>query len=115
MSKRELQNLFKLSHRLSVYVPTLQRTGEAVEDGWVDKTAALLSKLFGGSTSSDCVGYWVLASGKLQKENVRLVFSYAAEINDNAIDAVYQHVLAMKAACVQESCALELDGELYLI
>jgi hypothetical protein len=115
MSRKELKNLFKLSHKVSVYVPTLQQSGEAVKDGWVETTAALLSKLFGGSTSSDCVGYWILASGKLQREAVKLVFSYAEKITDDAVDAVYQHSLSMKSACNQEAVAIEIDGELYFV
>ncbi len=113
MSRKELKNLFKLSHKVSVYVPTLQQSGDAVEDGWVEKTAALLSGLFGGSTSSDCIGYWILASGKLQRESVKLVFSYAETIDDQAIDKIYNHALSMKSVLNQEAISVEIDGSMY--
>ncbi|HCE45532.1 MAG TPA: hypothetical protein DET40_18485 [Lentisphaeria bacterium] len=115
MTAKALKNLFKLSHKVSVYCPTLQVDGEAC-DNWADKTASLLASLFGGSTSTDAVGYWILSkTGKLQKESVRLVFSYAEELTDVAIDSIYQHAVEMKTACKQDAVAIEVDGDLFFI
>ncbi len=114
MTAKQLKQLFRLSHKVSVYVPELTKSGERCED-WNDKTAELLVSLFGGSTSSDAIGYWHLSTGKLQREAVKLVFSYAEQLTDSAIDAIYRHAERLKAACQQDAVAIEIDGELYFV
>ena len=56
INNAKLQNCFKLSSKVTVYVPATNGVSEATDNTeQVKKTASLLAGLFGGSTS--CRGY----------------------------------------------------------
>ena len=114
---KTLKNCIKLSCSIKIYVPsTIDIKLEFDSQEWIDKTLELLSKEFGGSTSTKAIGAWVSNNGELIKENVTLVFSYATQEQlENSIDEIYEFCLAMKTKLSQEAIALEVNNELYLI
>lgn len=55
-----LKNCLKLSSKITVYVPATNGIDQAADNTeQVKKTAALLSELFGGATSTPALGYWM--------------------------------------------------------
>ena len=114
MPYKQLKNLVKLSHKVTFYVPSQSENFEAVENV-TDEVARTFTDLFGGSTSTSAIGYWTHVDGRLAKESVTLVFSYAEKLTDASIDAVYNLALSIKARLGQESIAIEINGELYFI
>ena len=55
-----LKNCLKLSSKITVYVPATNGIDKAADNTeQVKKTAALLSELFGGATSTPALGYWM--------------------------------------------------------
>ena len=112
-----LQNLFKLSSKVTVYVPTttdVNTTTDTTE--WVNATAELLSNLFGGATSCDTLGYWTSPVHGLVKEKSIMVFAYCADTDlQKHIETLIDFCEAMKTDLTQEAIALEINGEMYFI
>ncbi|MGE4353539.1 MAG: hypothetical protein AB7D36_05595 [Oscillospiraceae bacterium] len=114
---KRLVNCIKLACKITVYVPGT--TGAATEgdtSAYVDSTAALLSELFGGATSTPAAGYWMSKTFGLIRERTTIVFAYADSAKlDAGIDDVVVHCEAMRDAFGQEAVALEVNGEMYFI
>ena len=76
----KLQNCLKLSSKITVYVPATNGVDKATDNtAQVEKTASLLAGLFGGSTSTAALGYWLSPVAGLVAEATTVVFAYAAE------------------------------------
>ena len=53
INNKKLQNAFKLSSRITLYVPATVETNKEIDNTeFVDKAASLFSSCFGGSTST---------------------------------------------------------------
>ncbi len=114
---KQLKNCIKLSCQVKIYVPSTVDVDKAFDSSeWTEKAMSALSSYFGGATSTKALGAWISGKGDLVKEDVTLVFSYAtqAQLEEN-IENVYGFCLTMKQALSQESIALEVNGELYLV
>lgn len=75
-----LKNCLKLSSKITVYVPATNGIDKAADNTeQVKKTAALLSELFGGATSTPALGYWMSPAAGLVAEATTVVFAYAAD------------------------------------
>lgn len=114
---KKLQNLFKLSSKVTIYVPATTGVDVAADNTQqVNDTAALLADLFGGSTSTAALGYWLSPAAGLVAEKTTLVFAYAS---DEALQAHIDDVVAwcqkLKAEMSQEAVALEINGEMYFV
>ena len=60
INNAKLKACIKLSSKVTVYVPATNGVSEAADNTeQVKKTAALLADLFGGSTSTAALGYWL--------------------------------------------------------
>src|SRR5579864_5859543 len=105
---KTLKNCIKLSCQVKIYIPSTINATESIDSSeWSDKALELLSKEFGGATSSPALGAWVSTQGELIKENVCLVFSYARQDQlEWSINKVYDFCLEMKQALNQEAIAL---------
>ena len=114
---KQLKNCIKLGCQVRVYVPSTVNVSESFNSSeWVDKALCILSSEFGGATSSNALGAWVSNKGELIKENVTIVFAYAKQEQlEKGIDKIYNFCLSMKQSLAQESIALEVNGEMYLI
>lgn len=117
LQNSKLKNMFKLSSRVTVYVPsTIDIDKEIDTTEYIDKTATLLSNFFGGATSTTALGYWVSPTAGLVKEKSTMVFAYCSEkdLNENA-DAVINWCEKMREELKQDAIALEINGEIYFI
>ena len=113
----KLQNLFKLSSKVTVIVPATKNINEEIDNTpYVDRVAALLSNLFGGATATNTLGYWVSNTAGLVKEKSTTVFAYCnqAELEAN-IDKVIDLCQQLKEELTQDAIALEINGEMYFI
>lgn len=117
LQNKRFQNMFKLSSRITVYVPsTIDVNKDFDNTEYVNKTHELLSTCFGGSTETKAVGCWISKKEGLVKESTTMVFSYCTESAlDENIDKVYEWCLQMQEELAQESIAVEINGELYLL
>ena len=113
----KLKNLFKLSSKVTVYVPSTVNINETIDNSkHVDKIASLLSECFGGSTSSLALGYWNSPSQGLVKEKTTIVFAYCTESALQAnIDKVITACEELKNELTQDAIAMEINGEMYFI
>lgn len=112
-----LVNMFKLSSKITVYVPSTCDINKPVNTSeWVDSAATLFSNCFGGATSTETLGYWTSPSAGLVKEKSIMVFAYCSDTDLNAkIETVLDFCEAMKAELKQDAIALEINGEMYFI
>lgn len=75
MKNAKLKNMFKLSSKVIVYIPsTINITEEIDNTKHVNECAGLLSDCFGGATSTTAIGYWQSATAGLVKEKTTMVF-----------------------------------------
>ena len=117
MDNKKLKNCFKLSSKITVYIPSTTDINKKIDNTeYVNKTANLLSECFGGATSTPALGYWTSPTAGLVKEKTTLVFAYADEksLNEN-LDKVVTWCENVKAELSQDAIALELNGEMYFI
>ena len=114
---KQLKNCIKLSCQVKVYVPSTTDVNKACDSSeWIEKAMNVLSSAFGGATATNALGAWISSQGELVKENVTVVFSYATQPQlETNIESVYEFCLMMKQALSQESIALEVNGEMYLV
>lgn len=106
-----------LASKVTVYVPgTMNTDKKANTAAYVNATAGLLSKLFGGATSTPATGYWMSSTAGLVKERSTMVFAYCSEKDLEAgIDQVVEHCHKMKQDLTQEAIAVEVNGTMYLV
>lgn len=112
-----LENLITLASKITVFVPATTHVGKPTNNAvQVQATAEMLSRLFGGATSSSAIGYWVSESAGLIKEKTTVVFAYCDQTAlENHIEAVVDYCKAMKKDMGQESVALEVNGSMYFV
>jgi len=103
-----------LDKRVSVYVPTVQSSGEPLPEDQarklVEVTARTLADLFGGSTAVNGTGYY-----ENQREDVTLVFANTKEVNEDQFAGVIGLGLALKVIANQESVAVEFGNTIILL
>jgi len=117
LNNKKLQNAFKLSSRITLYVPaTMEVNKEINNTEFVDRAASLFSSCFGGSTSTPALGYWLSNTQGLIKERTTIVFAYCNnnQLEQN-IDQVVDFCENLKKEMSQEAIALEINGEMYFI
>ena len=114
---KKLLNMFKLSSKVTVYVPsTIDINVSCDTSEWVDATATLLSNCFGGATSTETLGYWTSPTVGLVKEKTIMVFAYCSDSDLQAkIETVIDFCEAMKAELKQDAIAIEINGDMYFI
>ena len=113
----KLQNVFKLSSKVVVYIPSTTDINTEIDNtDHVNDCASLLSDCFGGATSTQALGYWVSNTAGLVKEKTTMVFAYASESDLNTkIDALIDYCESLNAELKQDAIALEINGEMYFI
>ena len=112
-----LQNMFKLSSKITVYVPSTCDIDKPIDNSeWVDSCATLLSNCFGGATSCNALGYWTSPTAGLVKEKSIMVFAYCSDADlNNHIETVLDFCEAMKNELLQDAIAIEINGDMYFI
>ncbi|MFA5448844.1 MAG: hypothetical protein WC292_00160 [Clostridia bacterium] len=117
MANKKLLNAFKLSSKITIYIPGTKNINEAADTTeHVDDCARLLSECFGGATSTPALGYWASPTAGLVKEQTTMVFAYCKEADLEAhLARVIDYCISLKAELNQEAIALELNGEMYFI
>jgi hypothetical protein len=117
MTNKKLLNAFKLSSKLTVYIPATNNVNEKIDNTeHVNACAKLLSECFGGATSTPALGYWLSSTQGLVKENTTLVFAYCNQSDlETKLDIIVEYCESLKAELSQEAIALELNGEMYFI
>lgn len=117
LNNKKLQNAFKLSSRITLYIPaTIEVNKEIDNTKYVDQAASLFSQCFGGSTSTPALGYWLSNTQGLVKEKTTIVFAYCNnnQLEQN-IDQIVEFCEGLKKEMSQEAIALEINGEMYFI
>ena len=114
---KKLKNMFKLSSKVTIYVPATVNVTEQIDNTqYVDRIASLLSKCFGGSTSTPALGYWLSSTQGLVKEKTTMIFSYCKDQDlEEKIDVIITACEELKKELAQEAIAMEINGEMYFI
>lgn len=117
MKNARLKNMFKLSSKISVYIPSTVDINISVDTTkYIDDCATLLSTCFGGATSTSAIGYWESPTQGLVKEKTTMVFAYCdTDGLEKYTDEVIDFCENMKHELKQDSVALEINGEMYFV
>lgn len=117
MYSKRLKNMFQLSSKLTVYIPsTVEVNKEVNNKKYVDDCASLMSECFGGATSTPALGYWASNREGLVKENTTIVFAYCSDVDlQNKVDKIIDYCEYLKDEMGQEAIALEINGTMYFI
>lgn len=117
MTNSRLKAMFSLKSKITVYIPATVNINETIDNTeFVNKAATLLSECFGGTTSTEALGYWVSDTAGLVKENTTMVFAYAGEDDlKKNLDKVIDFCQDLKTEMKQDAVALELNGEMFFI
>lgn len=115
LKNSKLENLFKLSSKVTLIVPaTVNITEEIDNTKQVEEVASLFSECFGGATASQTLGYWKSPTAGLVKEKSTTVFAYCSEKDlQMHIDKVIDKAMELKETMKQDAIALEINGEMY--
>jgi len=117
-NKKTLKNLFKLSHKVSLYVPTKDKNNQEISQeliqNMVNLTATKFSEVNGGATSTEALGYWKSVAGELIKEKIVVVFSYSNNL-EKSIETAIETGEQLKEMADQDAISLEVNNELYFI
>ncbi len=113
------KNFARLPARVAIYVPGTSgpaAADPALAERMTAETAAALSDLFGGATISLAAGAWMSADCGLIREDVQIVYSFAAldDLNNHAAE-ILQLAQRVKREMQQEAVSVEINGALYLI
>lgn len=113
----KLKNMFKLSSKVTIYVPSTMDINNPIDTSkFVDETATLLSNCFGGATSCETLGYWTSPKAGLVKEKSTMVFAYCSDTDlQKHAETVIDFCENMKTELKQDAIALEINGEMYFI
>lgn len=124
MKNQRLANCFKLSEKITVYVPATQniiidgtKKSESINNnGYVHEIAEIMSKLYGGATAFNMVtGYWYSDDRKcLDCEFTTPIYSYCEDA-ENGIDEIIDWCEKIKLELNQDAIALEINGTMYFI
>ena len=114
---KKLVNMFKLSSKVTVYVPSTIDINTSIDTSeWVDACATLLSNCFGGATSTETLGYWTSPTAGLVKEHTTMVFAYCSDSDlQTHIEKVIDFCERMKQELKQDAIAMEINGDMYFI
>lgn len=117
MNNRKLKNLIKLSCKIAIYVPSTMDVNKKIDSSkYINDTLTLLSKLFGGATSTKAVGCWQSQKAGLVKEDVEYCFSYCQQKDlQKSINDIIVYCEKLKKDMNQENISLEVNNELYFI
>lgn len=117
LKNTKLKNMFKLSSKVTVYVPATVDVNKAIDNTkQVEEVAATLSNLFGGATSTAALGYWISQGQGMVKEKTTLVFAYCEDVKlKTGIKELIDLCEKLKTEMKQEAIAIEINGELYFI
>ena len=112
-----LQGLFKLSQKVTLFVPTQDATGKVLDMARVEElqkaVAADMARVAGGATVTKGLGSWMGEHGLVQEE----VYLVASNCNNllEVVQVAKTWAERLKAELHQEAVALEINGELYLV
>lgn len=113
---KSLKNLIPLKHKVTIYIPGTNGVAEAADNSsWAADAACLLSRLYGGATSQENIGYWVSGTGEVVTEKIITVYAYADKLNDETMTEVVTFCERMKNELKQEAISLEIDNNLYFV
>jgi PBP1b-binding outer membrane lipoprotein LpoB len=112
--------MFHLPIEVSVYVPSTQDVDKVVSKSEmklrVEEVKKYLATLFGGFSSSSVEGGFLASDGKVVKENVERVVSFAEKSDfDKNKEALVQKASEWAAKWGQEAIGLEHEGDLYYV
>ncbi|SDN13448.1 hypothetical protein [Acetanaerobacterium elongatum] len=114
---KKLLNSFKLSGNISVFIPTVNGSGESIDNAeYVKACAQLFFDCFNGATTSPVLNHWVTTEGKGFREKSTIVFAYCqTDVLAEHFGRVIEFCGGMKAELSLENVPVEINGEMYFV
>lgn len=108
-----------LSHNVAIYVPSRDKQGEMqpapLVSAIVDAVQRHLASRFGGFTTFDAMGGYMMSSGEMHAEPIKVIRSFASGLSDADLSFA-RDLAAMVAVKLDQECvSLEIDGALTFV
>lgn len=108
------RSMVEMHHKVSIFVPSTMDVDKRTDNSaFVDYAATELSRLYGGATATTGSGFWLSDICGLVKEDVTIVFAYAADVGDT--EQIFRICDKIRDGMKQEAVSCEIDGTFYLI
>lgn len=105
-----------LEHKISIYVPSTydvdKKASKSMIDNMINHVSEFLIKTFGGATATNAQGFYYSNEGKIVKENITILYSYAENIGEAEKDRARDVCKHIARVMKQESVSLEIDNTL---
>lgn len=104
--------------RLTVYVPTKDKTGKDIDHStWLKRTIDVLAQLGNGATVTPSYeGVWLGPNGEHVREAVTLVYTFVIpELFEDKISELRGHLHEMGRTTNQGAIAAEFSGQFFTI
>lgn len=109
----------QLNHKICIYIPSTfdgNKPAKRLQKKVSRKAAQRLATLFGGSTATKAVGFWVSKEKGLIPEAQTLIYSYCTESDKTAhLESVKTFAKAVCRWMKQEAVSIEIDNTLQFI
>lgn len=112
--RHKLENdlkVFRLSQKVKFYLPLAFDTD--LEN--YKKVVILMSNLFGGTSSYEVEGSYIMENGELVFDRVKIIESFADSIKNSDVEILRELALELGQKLNQESMGLEINGTMYFI
>lgn len=118
--KLNVKNIFKnnviFNDKITLYIPsTLDANIKINNDEYIDQALELLSNEFGGASAMDIDGAWMSDSHGLIKENIKSVYAYTSNLNEESLFKILMFINQLKAELNQEAILIEINNDAILI
>lgn len=101
-------------NKVIIYIPSMQKDGSVIKDrdSLLNDSLLFFAENYGGATSYNANGSWILSNGKLQVEPVTIIYSHTKKAQKTKL---IKHARKLKLACKQDSVLIEVNEEAIFI
>lgn len=111
--------MFSLKHKVELFVPSRKMDGTDIDESTRTSVkhslGALFASTFGGASVSEILGFFKHASGAMATEQVSVVWSFVADIDDATRELLASKASELKSTLAQESVMFTIDGEAFFV
>ena len=111
--------MFSLKHKVELFVPSRKMDGTNIDESTRTSVkrslGALFASTFGGASVSEILGFFQHASGAMATEQVSVVWSFVADIDEETRAMLEAKASELKSTLAQESVMFTIDGEAFFV
>ena len=100
-----------LKNKFGVIIPAV----DGLEKPYIHKFQVMLSKMFGGASTIEIEGYYVMKNNDLCKDDNIMVYAYYNEMTEKQEEEIVNLIQEMKVALKQECIGIEYKNQFTMV